>query len=66
MGPMVIWAMEEFQPTVISYLVGASVSGTYLFIEATDFTRLVKHHFGTDEAYAEFQSELASRLQRPI
>jgi hypothetical protein len=33
--------------------------GTYLFIEAIDFTGVVKSYFGSDEAYADFQAELA-------
>ena len=37
------------------------MSGTHLFIEATDFTSNVKSYFGSDEAYAEFQSELAEQ-----
>ena len=37
------------------------MSGTYLFIEAIDFTSAVKSYFGSDEAYAEFQSELAEQ-----
>ncbi len=37
------------------------MSGTYLFIEALDFTSSVKNYFGPDEAYAEFQSELAEQ-----
>lgn len=36
------------------------MSGTYHFIEATDFTRNVKSYFGSDEDYAEFQTELAA------
>lgn len=32
----------------------------YLFIEASDFTTEVKHYFGSDEGYANFQSELAA------
>ena len=35
------------------------MSGTCHFIEAIDFTRNVKSYFGSDEAYAEFQTELA-------
>ena len=35
------------------------MSGAYVFIEATDFTRSIKDYFGSDEAYADFQSELA-------
>lgn len=35
------------------------MSGSYLFIEAIDFTRSVKRYFGSDESYAEFQLELA-------
>jgi len=37
------------------------VSGTYLFIEAIEFTSRVKSYFGSDDAYAEFQSELAEQ-----
>ena len=36
------------------------MSGTYHFIEAIDFTRNVKSYFSSDEAYAEFQTELAA------
>lgn len=36
------------------------MSGPYLLIEASGFTDAVKEYFGTDEAYAEFQAELAS------
>lgn len=35
------------------------MSGTYLFIEVVDFTAGVKDYFGSDETYADFQSELA-------
>jgi hypothetical protein len=35
------------------------MNGTYLFIEAIDFTSSVKSYFGSDDAYAAFQSELA-------
>ena len=35
------------------------MSETYLFIEAIDFTSNVRSYFGSDEAYAEFQAELA-------
>lgn len=35
--------------------------GTYLFIEAIDFTAVVKDYFRNDEAYADFQSELANQ-----
>ena len=38
--------------------------GTYLFIEAIDFTSAVKSYFGDDEAYAEFQSELAEQPEK--
>lgn len=37
------------------------MSGTYLFIEAADFTCVVTSYFGSDEAYADFQSELAEQ-----
>jgi len=37
------------------------MSGTYLFIEAVDFTSTVKTYFGSDEAYADFQAELAEQ-----
>jgi hypothetical protein len=37
------------------------MSGTYLFIEAVDFTAIVKDYFGSDETYADFQSELANQ-----
>ena len=37
------------------------MSGTYLVIEAIDFTNAVKGYFGSDEAYANFQSELAEQ-----
>src|SRR4051794_17726364 len=37
------------------------MTGTYLFIEAIDFTSAVKSYFGSDEAYADFQSELAQQ-----
>lgn len=35
------------------------MSGTYLFIESSDFTGAVKTYFGSEEAYAEFQLDLA-------
>lgn len=37
------------------------MSGTYLIIESTDFTSNVLGYFGSDEAYAQFQSELAEQ-----
>ncbi len=37
------------------------MSGAYLFIESVDFTDVVKDYFGSDEAYADFQSELAGQ-----
>jgi len=37
------------------------VGGTYLFIEALEFTSVVKDYFGSDETYAEFQSDLVGR-----
>ena len=37
------------------------MSDTYLFIEAIDFTSSIKSYFGSDDAYAEFQSELAEQ-----
>ena len=37
------------------------MSGTYLFIEAIDFTGNVKSYFGSDETYAEFQSEMVEQ-----
>ena len=40
------------------------MSGVYTFIEAIDFTRLAKSYFGSDEAYADFQSELAQQPDR--
>jgi hypothetical protein len=40
------------------------MSGTYLFIEAIDFTSTVKGYFGSDEAYADFQSELAEQPEK--
>ncbi len=36
----------------------------YTFIEAIDFKRLAKSYFGSDEAYADFQSELAEQPDR--
>ncbi len=36
------------------------MSGTYLFIETIDFTGNIRDYFGSDEAYADFQSELAA------
>ena len=40
------------------------MSGSYLFIEATGFTKLVKEYFGSDEAYAEFQAEMAVQPEK--
>ena len=40
------------------------MNGTYLFIEAVDFTSTVKSYFGSDEAYADFQSELAIQPEK--
>ena len=40
------------------------MNGTYLFIEAIDFTSAVKSYFGSDEAYADFQSELAEQPEK--
>ena len=40
------------------------MSGTYLFIEAIDFTSAVKSYFGSDAAYAELQSELAKQPEK--
>ncbi len=40
------------------------MSRTYLFIEAIDFTSNVKSYFGSDEAYAEFQCELAAEPEK--
>jgi hypothetical protein len=37
------------------------MSSTYLFIEVSDFTLVVTEYFGSDEAYADFQSELANK-----
>ena len=37
------------------------MSGTHLFIGPTDFTSAVKGYFGSDDSYAEFQSELAEQ-----
>lgn len=37
------------------------MSGAYLFIESVDFTDVVKDYFGSDEAYADFQTELADQ-----
>jgi hypothetical protein len=37
------------------------MSGTFLFIEAIDFASSVKRYFGSDDAYAEFQSQLAEQ-----
>ena len=42
------------------------MSGTYLFIEAIDFTDTVKSYFGSDEAYADFQSELAENPNKGV
>ncbi len=38
--------------------------GTYLIIEALDFTAGVKIYFGSDDAYAEFQAELVDQPDR--
>jgi hypothetical protein len=35
------------------------VNGSYLFIESSDFTLNVKHYFGSDDGYADFQTALA-------
>lgn len=34
---------------------------SYTFIESLDFTKVVDLYFGNDEAYADFQSELADQ-----
>lgn len=40
------------------------MGGTFLFIEATEFTSNVKSYFGSDEIYSAFQSELAEQPDR--
>lgn len=40
------------------------MSGAFVFIESTDFTGMVKHYFGSDLAYAEFQNDLAAQPDR--
>jgi len=37
------------------------VPRTYLFIESTGFTSVVKDYFASDDVYAEFQAELAGQ-----
>jgi hypothetical protein len=40
------------------------VSGTYLFIEPRDFTSNFKIYFGSEDAYADFQTELAEEPEK--
>jgi len=40
------------------------MSGNYLVIEAIDFTFSTRSTFGSDEACAEFQSELAAEPEK--
>ena len=40
------------------------MSGTYIFIEAVDFTRAIKTFFPSDESYAELQLELARQPEK--
>jgi hypothetical protein len=42
----------------------ASTGGTYLFVEALSFTSAVKEYFGSDDAYASFQVELAEHPEK--
>jgi hypothetical protein len=37
------------------------LSAAHLFIEAAGFTSVVKHYFGGDEEYADFQTELGDQ-----
>jgi hypothetical protein len=46
---------------MVSYSVGVSLTAAYLFIESADFSSSVKHYFGTDEEYANFQAQLAEQ-----
>jgi hypothetical protein len=40
------------------------LSGAYLLIESTEFTRCISSYFGSDEAYARFQAELVESPQK--
>jgi len=40
------------------------VRGSYLFVEATGFTGLVRSYFGSDDSYANFQAELAEQPEK--
>src|SRR5579859_4836415 len=40
------------------------MAGTYLLIETLGFTDGIEDYFASDEAYAEFQSELAAQPNR--
>jgi hypothetical protein len=40
------------------------LNSTYLFIEVVEFTAGVQDYFGSDEAYADFQSELAAQPEK--
>jgi len=39
-------------------------TGVFVFIEAIDFTSAVRHYFGDEVAYAEFQNELVADPER--